>query len=77
MYPRFRCWTRCWMYLRAYKIYKKKEDKHRVGRCWMKFFLDQTFRPTFYGSSNQIFILNAFDYRRSQARQERRSKNGE
>ena len=28
----------------------------------MKFVLDKTFRPTFYGSSNQIFILDAFEY---------------
>ena len=27
----------------------------------MKFVLDKTFRPTFSGSSNQIFILDAFD----------------
>ena len=28
----------------------------------MKFVLDQTFRPTFSGSLNQIFILDAFEY---------------
>ena len=40
----------------------KKEDKNRIRRCWMKFVLDQTFRPTFSGSSNQIFILDALEY---------------
>ena len=51
------------MHLRAYKIYKngKKEDKNRVGRCWIKFVLDQAFRPTFSGSSNQIFMLDVFE----------------
>ena len=34
------------MYLRAYKIYKKRK-KNNAGQCWMKFVLDQTFRPTF------------------------------
>ena len=28
----------------------------------MKFVLDQTFRPTLSGSSNQIFMLDAFEY---------------
>ena len=52
------------MDLRAYKIYKKKkkEDKNRVGRCWMEFIIDQTFRLTFSGSSNQIFILDPFAF---------------
>ena len=53
------------MHLRASKIYKKKkkEDKNRVGRSWMKFVLDQTFHPTFSGSSNQIFMLDtSFEY---------------
>ena len=27
----------------------------------MKFVLDQTFRPTFSGSSNQLFMLDAFE----------------
>ena len=51
------------MHLRPYKIdkKKKKEDKNRDGQCWM-FVLNQTFRPTFSGSSNQIFMLDAFEY---------------
>ena len=52
------------MHLRPYKIdkKKKKEDKNRDGQCWMKFVLNQTFRPTFSGSSNQIFMLDAFEF---------------
>ena len=42
------------MHLRAYK--------NRVRLCWMKFVLNQAFRPTFSGSSNQIFMMNAFEY---------------
>ena len=39
------CWTKCWMHLRAYKIYKKrkKEDKNRVERCWISLFLIKLF----------------------------------
>ena len=61
----FRWWTKCWMHLKAYKIYKrkKKEDQNCVGRCWIKFVLFQTFSSTFSGSSNQIFMLDAFEYR--------------
>ena len=60
----FRCWTKCWMHSRSCKILKKKkkEDKNQVGQCWVKFVLDQAFRPTFSGSSNHIFMLHAFEY---------------
>ena len=56
--------TKSWMHSRAYKILqkKKKEDKNCVGKFWMKFVLGQTFHPTFSGTSNQIFILDAFEY---------------
>ena len=39
------CWTKCWMHLRAYKIYKKrkKEDKNRVERYWISLFLIKLF----------------------------------
>ena len=52
------------MHLRAYKCIKKKEKevKNCVGWCWIKFGLDQTFRPIFSISSNQIFMLDAFGY---------------
>ena len=26
----FRCWTKCWMHLRAYKIYKKRKKKTKI-----------------------------------------------
>ena len=26
----FRCWTKCWMHLRAYKIYKKRKKKIKI-----------------------------------------------
>ena len=41
---------------------KEKEEKNLVGRYWMKFVLDQILRQTFFGSSNQIFMLDEFAY---------------
>ena len=38
----------------------KNDEKNHVGWCWMKFALDQTFHPTFSGSSNNIFMLDVF-----------------
>ena len=40
----------------------KKEEKNHVGWCWMEFALNQTFRSAFSGSSNNIFILDAFEF---------------
>ena len=48
--------------LETFQNLEKNKKEEKIGWCWMKFALDQTFHPAFSGSSKNIFMLDAFEF---------------